>query len=47
MKPGKKLVRCHNCWEDVEVKTKINKYKGYKIRNGKVYCKACSKEIKE
>lgn len=38
---------CPNCLNNVPLQQKLNlKWFGYKIRNGHVFCKCCSAEIK-
>lgn len=38
---------CPNCFEKIPLQQKLNlKWFGYKIRDGHVFCKVCSKEIK-
>jgi hypothetical protein len=37
---------CPNCSNEIPIQTKLNNLTGYKARNGKVFCKCCSTEIK-
>jgi hypothetical protein len=37
---------CGNCLSKIPLQQKTGAWKGYKIRNGHVFCKECSTEIK-
>jgi rRNA maturation protein Nop10 len=37
--------RCPNCGEIITI-SKLNPWEGYKIKEGHVFCKMCSHEIK-
>jgi hypothetical protein len=47
MKKKKELFStCDNCLGKYKKGSKLNPYRGYKVRKGHLFCKMCSGEIK-
>lgn len=46
IKKTQKTKICPNCLTKIPLQQRTGTWKGYKIRNGHVFCKECSTEIK-
>lgn len=41
-----KLKICNNCLNKVPMQQRLSTWAGYKVRDGHVFCKTCSTQIK-